>query len=335
MKPEQLPFGNTAEDCRNSRGHQSFWSSSSSLIPIPKRGAGFANELDAGRPHSSWRLLVAGQLVSMIPGALSVTTVELIDVAALLALRARSLGNGRLLLPARPLVLSLRAVDALDASWRQRIDETNRDYLSMPASRPWATRTEFEEMLVCELLLRTWTAFIYLGQAREAGEPQPHRVAAAITTMILHQRRRVLLAILKSPALSNCQSRLDRTRRIIERWTDVLLSGLPNSPAVRLLRFDDERSADYAEMWSSQPVDCTGSDSLVIAAMRAAIPAIPIVDRGRCSALRDLLKAILGCLGEDAFDQSGMLKSRRQRLIERCGLDEYLNWPTQPEWPQS
>jgi hypothetical protein len=211
-------------------------------------------------------------------------------------------------------------VDALDASWRRVVEQAGGESLGDCPDRNGTLRIEFEEMLISELLLRAWTAYVYLGQDRPGnGIARPSRVASALTTTILHQRRRMLLAILKFPSLAPFQQRLDRTRRVVERWNDVLLSGFPKCPAASLLRFDDARSADYATMWTSPPADQPGREPIMIAAMRAAIPSLPLVNAGRAESLRDLFRAVLNCVEDDPLDGSGA-QSRRRQLIERCGL---------------
>lgn len=250
------------------------------------------------------------------------TTTELVEIASLLALRARH-ADGRNIEPMRrPLVLSLRAIDALEASWSQDFQVAQQAAFPNDAGPDSVSPDAIAEMLVGEMLLRVWTAFIYLAEDDGQGEIRPHRVASAITTTLLAHRRRTLAALLSHESLSSHQVRLDRIRRIVERWTDVLLSAFPGGPAARLLRFDESRTTDYAEMWACSGCGVLDNEPVVVAAMRAAVPAIPIWNAQRDTAYRDLIGAILNSVGDEMFSDSGVLKSKRRRLIERCGLDE-------------
>jgi hypothetical protein len=251
-----------------------------------------------------------------------VTTTELVEIASLLALRARHAARHRVRLERRPLVLSLRAIDALEASWNREFEIASEMAFPNDAVPESISPDAIGEMLVGEMLLRVWTAFIYLVDDDGRGEVRPHRIASAITTTLLAHRRRTLTALVSDTTLSSHQVRLDRIRRIVERWTDVLLSAFPTCPAAKLLRFDESRAADYAEMWACSGCGVLDNEPIVVAAMRAAVPAIPVGNSARATAYRELMGAVLKSVGDEMFAESGAMKSTRRRLIERCGLDE-------------
>jgi len=238
---------------------------------------------------------------------MSVTTADFVDMTALLAQQARNQGDTRISLDRRGLLLALRAVDALGELWQQAIEEPT-EFFTQDDDGDDARTCLFEEMLVAELLLRTWCAYVSLALETDASAPRPTRVASAMLITILQQRRRVLMALLSDITIADTQRRLDRVRRLIERWTDVMLAAFPRNHSTGLLCFDASRTAEFASVWTQFPWSAgSHCEPVLLASMRAAIPVVTVQCPKRAAAYRELLGAILQGLGK-----SGNERSRRR-----------------------
>jgi hypothetical protein len=243
-----------------------------------------------------------------------VTTADFVDLAAMLALQTRD-ANGRPVV-LRSLAHSLRAVETLSGLWNLALDGTSfQPTMDGPASPERVAAVE--EMLTAEMLLRVWCAYLSGGIEEVPGRYRPARVSAAIASAILHQRRRTLLALLHDQSLKDEQYQLDRTRRRVERWTDVLLAAFPVTPATALLHFDRDRSQDFADVWPAQAWGQTSqAEPLIISSLRASMPVVNVSCEERAAAYSVLLKSILNCLGENAFDGRGQRQTWRRRRVE-------------------
>jgi hypothetical protein len=239
-----------------------------------------------------------------------VTSADLVDVAAMLALHARdSVGpaeNGQ----PRPVLMTLKAVDRLNIEWHRIFSSDSAGSASLDAAA-------IEEMLEAELLLRVWTA--HLTHTRTAANLSENcsRSLSLLRTAILEQRRRVLLAILNDDRLKTSQRSLDRSRRVMERWTDMLLAAFRGLPAASSLQFDSDRRTDFAELWQSHRwLSGAPQEPLMIASMREAIPDHPIQSPEREAAYRELVGTILQCVGGDAFTRAGRWRTWKTRQLD-------------------
>ncbi|MBX3443189.1 MAG: hypothetical protein KF774_12355 [Planctomyces sp.] len=221
------------------------------------------------------------------------TTLDVVDIAVMVARHSRGSHDDQRPLPRRPLTLTLRAVDQLDGLWKRALA---RPSAAIGDPHPYASREALlEEMLVSELLLRTWTAHVLTSRCEATPTPSPRRIGYSLTTAVLHHRRRILLTLLHDDLPANLQLKLDRTRRLMERWTDVLLGAWPESTAISLLRFDDERSREFATLWSLQSGDRCGTEPVLLTSLRAAAPDVLIACPERAEAFRQLFSALMAC----------------------------------------
>lgn len=255
------------------------------------------------------------------------TTSDLVDLAALLALSMRDSGPGSQALSQRPLVLSLRAVDLLDGHFREWFETPPAT--SIGAAGEAERADTLTEMLVAEMLLRVWTVSLSHGIGSGPGYSQGLRIASTMTTAVLHHRRRLLLALLNDPSLNSARIRLDRTRRLMERWTDMLVAAFPTNSVSTLLRFDEERTRDYANLWPAPEWESTHrAEPLIVASMKVAMPIVEITCPKRTAAYGELVQAILEAVGTNAFDPQGRWKTWRRGRIDgpRDGARPSSNW---------
>src|SRR5213076_1261354 len=151
----------------------------------------------------------------------------LAELAALLAIHAPAIVEQR-----RPLAPGSR--QTYWAASKCRLDRWGRVLrqltaaeaeAQLPAPLAWPrVGPILEEILVSELLTRVWTATAAASDAA-LGEQELEPVARSVFTAHLDARRRVLSLIAEGRVLALGQIiELNRLRRRLERWTDMLLS---------------------------------------------------------------------------------------------------------------
>ena len=140
--------------------------------------------------------------------------------------------------------------------WTAALDETvvqdaatPRDELTVKKASPSEVvdiHSLIEEVLISEILTRVWTGVV-------AGSERKHQssdVAANVRSVFvdhLEIRRRILrLLVHGHPVVSSGADALNRLRRRVERWTDLLIGRLALVCDVDGLAFDAIRAKDFA-----------------------------------------------------------------------------------------
>lgn len=171
-------------------------------------------------------------------------------------------------------------------------------------------RPTLEEILTGELLTRIWSAFTNtLDLRRGVSELEP--VARSVHIGHLEARNRALSMMVYGQGFGIEEAvALNRLRRRVERWTDLLLGVLGGVEHAADLAFDIHRVRQFA---NDPPLESSSSDllpqQLIFASLRAAFQnglssASPNADLNE-----QIAAAILGCLPPESFDSLGLPKS--------------------------
>ena len=127
--------------------------------------------------------------------------------------------------------------------YAQRADAGDRD-----RERRWPeARGVLEEILASEILTRVWAAVLCAyDQARGSDEAGP----VARSVMIGHSeaRHRVLTLLSRVTGMdARSAVKLNRLRRHVERWSDLLVARLADIVDIDEFAVDPKRAADFAE----------------------------------------------------------------------------------------
>lgn len=188
------------------------------------------------------------------------------------------------------------------------------------------------DLLVGELLTRVAGAVLTACDRRQRlrrAEP----IARSVLTVHQQCRASVLRLLLHSNHLPADQlAELDRLRRRVERWTDMLLGPLVAHYGNELadFAFDPRRARDFGEDQSQARFGSTSRPawSFLLAGLRSAFPNPP----GRTSdndPTLPILRSIMALFPEDAFHPEGHIQSLQQTRVARAS--EHCEGP--PETP--
>jgi len=168
-----------------------------------------------------------------------------------------------------------------------------------------------EEIFTGEVLARTWAAVSSAHDRRyQVEESLP--VARSILTAHQEVRQRALQLLLQWPGHQSSQAqRINRLRRLSERWTDLLVGYLLGLDEVAEFAFDPQRARDFSEdlryrnQWPAGPQLWP----LVRGSLRAAFqgqqePASPNADLNTAIAA-----GVLACFPAELREPSGAFGS--------------------------
>lgn len=211
-------------------------------------------------------------------------------------------------------------------------------------------RSVLEEILLSELLTRVWTCLVVEHDRRH----QCDDAGAIVRSVHLsHQeaRNRTLQLMLKGPGVATEEAvGLNRLRRRVERWTDMLLGFLILSGAENEWAFDPQRALDFSvDMKEDYSLRREGQTwPLLFSSLQASF-SDKLAPSAACPELNEKIAgAILGCFGPSLFDTAGLaqslwmvrltgMTSDTEGLIQELILLEtapqFPTKPAQQEWP--
>lgn len=178
----------------------------------------------------------------------------------------------------------------------------------------------FKDFFAEEMLIRLVTAVLTAADKRR-NQCQAEPIARNVLLSFLEVKRHALKILVSEVHLNtNSIKRINKTRRSIERWTDLLLGQFVLNYELDEFAHDVARSKDFGEDQSSNlnsphPVQIW---DLITAGLRISFPS------GLTSKISNdwemMLGALLSCYPSDCFHQSATMKTLRQIRIERSGL---------------
>jgi len=194
-----------------------------------------------------------------------------------------------------------------------------------PRERPsiWE-RTEpvLVEVFVTELTARVWGAILTAGdRVRGVCEGEPLARNALIGQ--LEARQLALRLMVNGPHVSLDQiATLDRLRRKLERWTDLLLGHVIKRYGLTDFAFDADRSHDFGEdqLQSGDDPQRTQIWDLYLLGLHAGIPDTPAPTFVAESVRKEIIASIFAAFPPTAFVDDGTLKSIRLGRITRDAI---------------
>lgn len=178
----------------------------------------------------------------------------------------------------------------------------------------------FKDFFAEEMLIRLVTAVLTAADKRR-NQCQAEPIARNVLLSFLEVKRHALKILVSEVHLNtNSIKRINKTRRSIERWTDLLLGQFVLNYKLDEFAHDVARSKDFGEDQSSNldtphPVQIW---DLITAGLRISFPS------GLTSKISNdwemMLGALLSCYPSDCFHQSATMKTLYQIRIERSGL---------------
>ena len=244
---------------------------------------------------------------------------ELLELGALVAVHGPEFveGRGKFAAPAAEPYWTAAKVrcDRWRHAWKELASRKPKDLAPHELARLTAIS---REILASELLTRTWTAACD-GYDRFRGQTELEPLARNVMRGHLEARNRVLHWMMTGDgAALESAVELNRLRRRVERWCDMLLAHFSPYVAVDEFAFEPERARQFAADLPGRltPGKPGIASQLALAALRSTIQQLP----GDASPNRDLNRrigsAILRCYG-DRLLQGGPVA---QKLwLERLG----------------
>lgn len=217
------------------------------------------------------------------------------------------------------LIDELRRIDAcID-------DETTSGNDAHPSESMWDRLAPLiEEVFATEMLTRVWSGVL---AARDRLHPTCGygAVARNILVLQLKVRQRALRLLVDGAANDKDVQKIaatDRTRRKLERWTDLLLAELVLRDEVNDYACDARRAREFGVDYFQNQTHATyhATWTLLIAGMRAAFPATAETNADTTTLPEDLFRAILACLPVDGFFENGPSLSLRSTRNNRIHL---------------
>jgi hypothetical protein len=182
----------------------------------------------------------------------------------------------------------------------------------IPAILCWTrVRPVLEEILASELLTRIWAAAA-AAYDHHHDESELEPTARNIFLGHLDARRRLLALLTDGRAIElPLVLELNRLRRRVERWGDMLLAHLADTIAIDEFAFEPARARDFADDLDHESAhsDRRFTCQLMLASLRASF-AQGLAERSPNSDLnRRIGSAVLAAIREDLCDSTGLIKS--------------------------
>ncbi len=168
-----------------------------------------------------------------------------------------------------------------------------------------------EEILSGEMLTRVWAAVLCAyDRRRRSDETEP--VARSVMIGHMEARHRVLTLMVRGPGIdAEAALKLNRLRRRVERWTDLLVGHLACGYSVSQFAFDPQRAQDFAQDLRDRGQQPGGRQvwPLVLASLRTAFRQGLNAESPNAELNAQLAAGILACFPADLFDSTGLMRS--------------------------
>lgn len=172
-------------------------------------------------------------------------------------------------------------------------------------------RGVLEEILTGEVLTRVWAALLAIHDRRH-GTGDTELIGRSILLGHCEARHRALKLLVHGPGVdSHAAVALNRLRRQAERWTDLLVAKLMELADVSEFALSSARAREFAGDLADDRALGLADDTwrLLMASLRIGFrhgmsPTSPNGDLNR-----QIASSILGSLGPNMFDSTGLLQS--------------------------
>ncbi|MCX7419301.1 MAG: hypothetical protein NT013_07160 [Planctomycetia bacterium] len=249
-----------------------------------------------------------------------------VEFTALVAAQASLVIEGTNAIPDGPLWVFWQHSQAVLRRWRGLIEIASQqsDRTVSPQVLDIA-----EQVLITEMLTRVWGTVL---TACDLQRDQRHCAQIARSVLNTHQQCRVSvlrLLVHANSVPSERMAELDRLRRRVERWTDLLIGPYVErfGEPLDAFAFDLRRARDFGEEQSASRFQTTSQPTwtFLLAGLRSAFPQKkPFTPSSNNDLLLPILRSILASFPDDAF--GGSIKSLRWSRANRSG--QHAEGPT-------
>lgn len=160
--------------------------------------------------------------------------------------------------------------------WQAALKLFESDLIAQPVRHnPWpALETVVEEIILSEVLTRVWSALLLVID-RHRGRDDFSGLVYSVFLRHLEAKNRALRMMLSARELNpQAFERLNRLRRSVERWTDLLLASLAPTEVAAKFACDRQRHADFArERSAERPHDQRRRAAVLQPSFQAALQA--------------------------------------------------------------
>lgn len=174
-----------------------------------------------------------------------------------------------------------------------------------------ATCCVLEEILTGEVLTRVWTA-VLCAHDRQRGTDEVEPVARSVMLGHMEARHRVLTLMVRGPGIdAEAAVKLNRLRRRVERWTDVLVGHLMGIHDVSEFAADPDRAKDFAQDLKDRSQLQGGHHvwPLMHASLRAAFQRGLSPESPNADLNARIAASVLSCFPTEMFDSAGLMRS--------------------------
>ncbi len=168
-----------------------------------------------------------------------------------------------------------------------------------------------EEILTGEALTRVWTA-VACAYDRRRGTLQIEPIARSVLIGHMEARHRVLMLLVRQPRMSTEEAvMLNRLRRRVERWTDMLIGYLVGTHDVSEFAVDPDRAKNFAEdlRYQQQMPGGAIAWSLIQASLHSGFPRLIVAVSPNEDLNRKIAVSLLSCFRPELFDGTGLFRS--------------------------
>ena len=204
--------------------------------------------------------------------------------------------------------------------WLMAFSRYQRQYASVPPDehlQMWRDlEPVLEEIFVSEVLTRVWGAALTArdqAQGTQITEP----IARHVLLGQLDARKRALQLLVTDTTLGlEHLAKIDRIRRRVERWTDLLLGHLVESYQVDDFAFDPVRAREFGAQQLLQSCERPRDQVwvLLLVGLRMAFPESDVTPPHEVLQ-EEIAASILGCFPPAAFQTAGPFKSILERRV--------------------
>jgi hypothetical protein len=252
---------------------------------------------------------------------------ELVDLAALVSTHGPRLIS-------QPTPFSPDGIQQYWVASRCRLDRWGRGLkyalseIDLPADRRDPSRTNsirplIEEVLISEMLTRVWSAAVSAHDRRH-GVDTSEPITRTIMNSHLEARHRALKLLIRLPEVESEDSiALQRTRRLAERWTDLLLGRMLPVEEIGKFAIDQRRAHEYARDIAHERQSPEGDTAwmLRLTSLRAAFGTGLSAVSPNADLNGRVATGVLACLPADVQDSTGLFRSLWLERLDHTAND--------------
>jgi hypothetical protein len=257
---------------------------------------------------------------------MDVDLIQIVELATVIAARSRMvIDRSEPLSPDALFRYGSRSLARI-RGWRERIDAFPREVSSLlPELREsaWA-RVEpvLFDVLTSDLITRLWGAILTANDARNR-RSQAGPVGSSVFRSHLYVRQSVMSLLANAPMfVADRAARVDRVRRRIERWCDVLLGPLVLEFHCTEYVFQPARSAEFGREFLTTPEGVRRDQlwELYRLSLFAFFRDLPGVENMARNLRQEILQSIIECFPLDPDNAADRLPASWISRLRSCSL---------------